>query len=433
MLIKPFVPLKDIDEENDQIFKAVSTDIYYAPISQLYGAKVSVSRKFLIRGFTNPNGYTFVKVLYSFQADFIGQGLSDEEILNINPDLKLKYIIISVYDDKEEHVFGNTVYSVDEYSQNVNFVYVNEVANSKDIDRMSMDYTYTNSLHNDMRNINKEFKNTMFITLDSEDNTSFSIKRGVETRFLVNNLTLLETRKLSWFLERGKCTIHSYKTNLGERYSSFSDENLISISENIFTRANSPYVGTGIVNDLVCKKDCLDDFLSYMIKPNMLSMFDDITFIYENKKVTVKYLKQPFNKEIKPFIKKGLNSFVNFIEKRMLSFEDLVGNVRLIVNINDCFHYARCRILQDDSDTFPTYEAYNDEYFNELNNNLKDIVFKDEAIFRYLSEELYGLDYKFRNQTQLMSEIMRVSDLLNYYNGYKKDKIIIADKKNNYV
>jgi hypothetical protein len=208
--------------------------------------------------------------------------------------------------------------------------------------------------------------------------------------------------------------IHNYKSFYTNN-DSFSEENLLNYSKNIFGNNKikfnreeagiMPFEQARINNTirLLDKKRALKSLIIDMTKSAAYSLFESFTMIYETgKKSGFRGIKPPFKQyHIAYMEEKMVFVYTEFI-KLCERIVELFGRVKISLYVNDVEHVVKCVFLDD--------KSLKDNRVVTLR------MTKLECINEYILESMYGR----HNNLNKFKEAYEL-DLLNYYNCMQGD------------
>lgn len=404
MLIKHFKPIEKDDYLNA---KSVRTEIYYAPSYDKTLGKVVIIKSYLAKNLTSKVSPTFVKLIYIFRHKCEIELSSAKELSEYDLDLHLDYLITTLYDeDPEIHYFNITVCEINSNGgQTIHTIYDNN-QNIKELFRI------TRMVPTSDIEVSNNANNSIGLMIESEDPMKFQLVRGISKNYNLRKASMIShNKKISDFLKVDNVIFHSISMKyLKEELDSYNTDRLLNISQRIYANNNgqtAPTEDKVFINDYLIKKNALDDFSSKLIKPNLLSMIDEVTMTYVNKKFTTVDIKFPFNKVDKDFLVRGLMIYKQQVKNELNKITDLLGDVNLFIYVCPLYSRIRCKFDEKDSDFYEYYK---------IPTSLDVVMMKDEAISRYLYDTCKSKRYKHNKMFERYSDIARVNELLEYFN-----------------
>ena len=392
MLIKPFKSLKDVADSIETI-RSISTTIDYIPSINDNGVgRLVISRKYLIKNFTSKNSLSFVKVVYCFIHKFKEPKLTNDNIRQLG-ELDLQYVTTSVYDSDENHYFGNTVYDTTIRSSQV-------VHKIFDMTQNLSDMCYGE----DSYHLEYEGKQIYFVEIiqdEIKDGCKLGLSIGVcPTYQLSSEYRIRKYRRINEFLRDSSIRINSYDGYLKNKIDSFSETSLLKMSQEITTKSLSEVGTLSLVkstraNELLVIKDVMDRVLSDLIKVDMLSLLDNISFIYDKGKISITNVEYPFDKILVSFLERVVLMYKKHIEFAMQPAEDILGNFKMIININNL--YSMCFIRLNEESMFTT------------------IDFKDEIIRNYIFNNCKSKRYRKTHMSNMQKNEATVNEMFDYF------------------
>lgn len=404
MLIKPFESKEKDDYMN---VKSVRTDIYYAPSYDNNLGKAIIIKSYLIKDLTSKTSPTYVKLIYAFCHKSEKEIRSAKELSENDIDLRLNYLITTLYDeDPEMHYFNISVCEINPNGgQTIHTIYDNN-QNIKELFRTirmvpTTDYEISNNMNN-----------SIGLVIESEEPVKFQLVRGINKNYNLRKANMITVhKKISEFLKVDNVSFHSISMKyLKEELDSYNTNRLLNISQKIYAGNDGQMASTEdkvFINDYLIKKNALDDFASKLIKPNLISLFDEVTMTYVNKRFTTVEINNPFDKVDKDFLIRGLMIFKQQVKKELDKITDLLGDITLFIYVSPLYIRVRCKF--DDKDT-DFYEYY------KIPTSLDIIMMKDDAISRYLYDTCKSKRYKHNKMFERYSDVARVNELLEYFN-----------------
>ena len=388
MQIKPFYPDQDsmMYNKNYQSYKYSKIDVHYIQGEYTTTAKVVISRKIL----TNE---AFLKFVYIYECSdcFIEEITTKEDFEKYNINLKLKYITTSGFSTSNK--FAQMIYQVDPVT--------NEVISHMEYHKFNYEYCPKVRFNKSSFVIDHD-SNVVYITKDKP--LKFVIEKANNT--IVNYVPQLtiETNIKSVLEGLGKFTFTSYSREMFESDDTFSETSLLQLSYDKYVLDESEITQSDI-NSVSVIKETLNDFLTTLIKPYLISNVDNITFIYDNGKIGLKEFTNPFgNHVIRKFVYEALRNYDDQICKSVMPIEDMFGSVRIIVKITDGYFKCHCRFLEKDPPLFVGLTL----------NKVCAIVDLDELLARHFMMIIYGTSSDLLGQKR-KREFDRINDLLQYH------------------
>lgn len=404
MLIKPF---ESVEKDDYMNAKSVRTDIYYAPSYDNTLGKVVIIKSYLVKDLTSKVTPTYVKLIYIFCHKCEKEISSAKELNENDFDLRLNYLITTLYDeDPEIHYFNISVCEINPNGgQTIHTIYDNN-QNIKELFRTvrmvpTTEYEVANNANN-----------SIGLVIESEEPMKFQLVRGIGKNYNLRKASMITVhKKISDFLKVDNVSFNSISMRyLKEELDSYNTERLLNISQRIYANNNGQAAPTEdkiFINDYLIKKNALDDFASKLIKPNLMSMFDGITMTYMNKKFSAVEVNNPFNKVDKDFMIRGLMIFKQQVKTELDKITDLLGDITLFIYISPLYTRVRCKFDEKDVDFYEYYK---------IPTSLDIVMMKDDAISRYLYDTCKSKRYKHNKMFERYSDVARVNELLEYFN-----------------
>lgn len=404
MLIKPF---KSLEKEDYMNAKSVRTDIYYAPSYDNTLGKTIIIKSYLVNDLTSKITPTYVKLIYIFCHKCEKDIKSANELKENDFDLRCNYLITTLYDeDPEIHYFNISICEINPNGgQTIHSIYDNN-QNIKELFRT------IRMIPTSEYEISKNMNNSIGLMIESEDPMKFKLVRGIGKNYNLRKINMIKIhKKISDFLKTNNVSFHSISMKyLKEELDSYNTERLLNISQKIYADNNGLTASTEdkvFINDYLIKKNALDDFASSLIKPSLISMFDEVTMTYVNKKFTTVEINNPFNKVDKDFLVRGLMIFKQQVKNELDKITDLLGDIDLFIYLSPLYIRIRCKFDEKDIDFYEYYK---------IPTLLDTVMMKDDAVSRYLYDFCKSKRYKHNKMFERYSDTARVNELLEYFN-----------------
>lgn len=395
MLIKPFKTM-----ENNHItetIKSVKTDISFIPYADNNHRDVLVvSKKYLINNFSSKLGPSLIKIVYTFYTEnkCVSNIRNKKELSEANIGrLHLQYITTSLYDAEETHYFGNLIYDLTTHSQCVNTV-LTVKQNPKD------HYYKINDL-----NVDYITKSALFVEIESddiEDGLKFRLVDSKCKNYQLQNFRIRTVRSLSEFINDANVRLSSYDVNIKNKFDSFNTTSLLSIAQTInsenYELSTESVMIHNKTNDIIVKKDTLIKVLSDLTQANILSLVDNITFVYDDGKLNIPEIEYPFDKVYRPFINRAMMIYKDFILGALNEAQQLLGRLKCIVSISDGFSIGYMKLYEED----------------ELN-EFKTICYSDELISSYIYDKCKSRRFRRLHPSFYEGLHSEIYTMMNYF------------------
>lgn len=390
MQIKPFYPDPDslMYNKNYQAYKYSKIDVHFIQGEYTTRAKVIISRKILTDN-------AFLKIIFVYECidQFIEEITNIEEFEKSNFNLRLKYITTSGFSLNNN--FAQMIYRIDSHS--------GEVVSHMEYHKFNYEY-YPEIRFNKSSFVIDKDSDVVYITKDKP--LRFVIEKACNNSIINYSPNLTINTTLKDCLEGlGKFSFTSYSRDMFESDDTFSESSLLQLSYDKYVLDESEITQSD-ANSISIIKESLNDFLTTLIKPYLISNMDNITFIYERGKIGLKEFTNPFgNKVIKKFVYDVLRNYNDQITKSVMSIEDMFGPVRLIVKFTDGYFKCHCRFLEDDPPLFIGLQML----------KVCTIVDIDELLSRHFMMLIYGSSSSEMFNIKRKTEFERINDLLQYH------------------